>query len=51
MDINTLTEYLKIHKISLVQDLDQHHSKDVGYHYSLGQIHLVDHLLEYIDER
>jgi hypothetical protein len=50
MDLTTLREYLKIHRISLIQDLDQLHSKDEDYPFVAGQINLINHLLEYIEE-
>jgi hypothetical protein len=59
MDINTLREYLKIHRISLLQDIedanndipiaeDEYYESDLYYE---GAIATCDHLLEYIDER
>ena len=51
MDLNTLKEYLKIHLISLTQDLDELHSKDEDYPYVEGQINLTKHILELINER
>lgn len=59
MDINTLREYINIHKISLKQDWDdaqndvpikdnEHYEAD---EYYIGAIETCIHLLEYIDER
>jgi hypothetical protein len=59
MDINTLREYIKIHRISLEQDIedanndipiaeDEYYESDLYYE---GAIATCDHLLEYIDER
>lgn len=59
MDLNTLREYISIHKISLEQDLedaingidinsDEYFESD---EYYLGAIDTCEHLLEYIDER
>ena len=58
MNIETLTEYLKIHRISLEQDLedaregveipdDEYFESDAYYE---GAIATCDHLLEYINE-
>jgi hypothetical protein len=59
MDLNTLREYIKIHKISLIQDWDDTLNgaplKDDEYDpsddYFEGAIATCDHLLEYINER
>jgi hypothetical protein len=54
MDINTLREYLKIHRISLIQDRDNLEdlpSKDATHNYLTGAIVCIDHILEVIDER
>jgi hypothetical protein len=59
MDLNTLREYIKIHKISLEQDIedanndipisdDEYYESDLYYE---GAIATCQHLLEYIDER
>lgn len=59
MDLNTLREYIKIHKISLEQDVedanndipisdDEYYESDLYYE---GAIATCQHLLEYIDER
>ena len=59
MDINTLREYIRIHKISLEQDVedanndipisdDEYYESDLYYE---GAIATCEHLLEYIDER
>jgi hypothetical protein len=58
MDINTLKEYIQIHKISLEQDLedakegidipdDEYFGADEYYE---GAIDVCNHLLEYINE-
>jgi hypothetical protein len=58
MDLNTLREYINIHKISLEQDLedakenvtlpdDEYFESDAYY---AGAIDTCQHLLEYIDE-
>ena len=59
MDLNTLREYINIHKISLEQDVedanndipiaeDEYYESDLYYE---GAIATCQHLLEYIDER
>jgi hypothetical protein len=59
MDINTLREYIKLHKLSLEQDIedanndipisdDEYYESDLYYE---GAIATCQHLLEYIDER
>ena len=59
MDLNTLREYINIHKISLEQDVedanndipiseDEYYESDLYYE---GAIATCNHLLEYIDER
>lgn len=58
MDINTIREYINIHKISLEQDVedanndipiseDEYYESDLYYE---GAIATCQHLLEYIDE-
>lgn len=58
MDLNTLREYINIHKISLEQDLedakenvtlpdDEYFESDAYY---AGAIDTCQHLLEYINE-
>jgi hypothetical protein len=58
MDINTLREYIKIHKLSLEQDIeaanndipisdDEYYESDEFYE---GAISTCNHLLEYISE-
>jgi hypothetical protein len=54
MDINTLREYLKIHRISLIQDRDNLEdlpSKDATHNYLTGAIVCIDHILGVMDER
>jgi hypothetical protein len=59
MDLKTLTEYIKIHKISLEQTMeetqegieipdDEYFESDSFY---MGAIDTCTHLLEYINER
>ena len=59
MDLNTLREYINIHKISLEQDWDdakenitipddEYFESDAWY---IGAIDTCTHLLEYINER
>lgn len=59
MDLKTLSEYIRIHKISLEQDMadaqegieipdDEYFESDSFY---MGAIDTCNHLLEYIDER
>ena len=59
MDLNTLREYILIHKISLEQDVedanndipineDEYYESDAYYE---GAINTCQHLLEYIDEQ
>ena len=38
-------EYIKIHLVSLVQDLDQLHSTDENFKFVEGQIQATEHLL------
>ena len=58
MDLKTLTEYIRIHKISLEQDMaeaqegieipdDEYFESDSFY---MGAIDTCDHLLGYINE-
>ena len=55
MDLNTLREYIKIHKISLEQDLahvgEYKDNFDIMFSYLEGSVDVCDHLLEYIDEQ
>jgi hypothetical protein len=59
MDLNTFKEYIRLHKLSLEQDVedanndipisdDEHYEADLYYE---GAIATCEHLLEYIDER
>jgi hypothetical protein len=59
MDLNTLREYINIHRISLEQDVedanndipisdDEYYESDAYYE---GAIATCNHLLEYIDEQ
>ena len=59
MDLNTLREYINIHRISLEQDWDdakenitlpddEYFESDAWY---IGAIDTCNHLLEYINER
>jgi hypothetical protein len=49
MDTNTLKEYLKIHIISLKQDLDQLEPTDERYSYVEAQIEGYTHILEIVN--
>ena len=40
-----LIEYIKIHRISLIQDLDQLHSTEDNFRFVEGQINATEHLL------
>ena len=59
MDLNTLTEYIKIHKLSLEQDLEDAKEgidiPDEEYFgsddYYEGAIDTCNHILRIIDER
>lgn len=59
MDLKTLTEYIKLHKLSLEQDWDdakenislpddEYFESDAWYY---GAVQTCEHLLEYINER
>lgn len=53
MNLDTLTEYLKIHLISIKQDrvnTDYQFTANECYELN-GQIKAVEHILEVIDER
>jgi len=43
--MNQLIEYIKIHRISLIQDLDQLHSTEDNFKFVEGQINATEHLL------
>jgi hypothetical protein len=43
--LNSFIEYMKIHLISLVQDLDQLHSTEDNFKFVEGQIKATQHLL------
>ena len=43
--MNQLIEYMKIHKISLIQDLDKLHSTEDSFKFVEGQIEATRHLL------
>jgi hypothetical protein len=43
--MNTFIEYMRIHLISLIQDLDNLHSTDESYHFVEGNISATQHLL------
>jgi hypothetical protein len=40
-----LIEYIKIHRISLIQDLDQLHSTEDNFKFVEGQINATEHIL------
>lgn len=42
---NNLIEYMKIHLISLVQDLDKLHSTEESFKFVEGQIEATRHLM------
>jgi hypothetical protein len=55
MDLNTLREYLKIHLISLEQDIKEHGNyldevSIMDVNYLTGQQVATAHILEYINE-
>ena len=55
MDLNTLKEYLKIHLISLEQDIQEHGNyldevSIMDVNYITGQQVAIAHILEYINE-
>jgi hypothetical protein len=50
MDLNTLREYIKIHILSLEQDLENEDGADSIVPYLEGAIHVSKHYLEMIDE-
>jgi hypothetical protein len=50
MDLNTLREYIRIHTISLEQDLLNEDGADSIVPYLEGAIHVSKHYLEMIDE-
>ena len=55
MDLNTLTEYINIHKLSLIQDIElieEHEVTHEGYpkEYLQGAIAVSNHYLEIINE-
>jgi hypothetical protein len=51
MNIEALREYLKIHLISLTQDLDKLDPADEQYSYVLAQIEGYIHILEVMNEQ
>ena len=54
MDLNTLKEYIKIHTLSLEQDLayvaEHEDNSDEMVSYLEGSIDVCNHLLEYMNE-
>lgn len=50
MDLNTLKEYIKVHTISLEQDLLNEDGADSIVPYLEGAIHVSKHYLEVLDE-
>jgi hypothetical protein len=50
MDLTTLREYIKIHILSLEQDLENEDGADSIVPYLEGAIHVSKHYLEMIDE-
>ena len=55
MNLQTLTEYIKLHLISLEQDRDEIVStvgdESVDWEFVSGQIHATQHILGVIGER
>ena len=51
MNLQTLTEYIKIHKISMEQDLANVDGADYMLPYLEGAIAVSNHSLEVLDER
>jgi hypothetical protein len=47
---NSLIEYIKLHRISLIQDLDELHSSDENFKFIEGQIVALTHILEVANE-
>jgi hypothetical protein len=43
--LKEFTEYMKIHEISLIQDLDKLHSTEDNFKFVEGQIEATRHLL------
>jgi hypothetical protein len=50
MDLNTFREYIRLHAISLEQDLQNEDGADRIVPYLEGAIHVSKHYLEMIDE-
>jgi hypothetical protein len=50
MNMNSLREYVRLHIISLEQDLDNEDGADSIVPYLEGAIHVSKHYLEMIDE-
>ena len=51
--MDTLLEYMKIHRISLIQDRDKLEdlpSNDASYNYITGAIVCIDHLLSVAED-
>ena len=42
---NSFIEYMKLHRLSLIQDMDKLHSSDEEYKYLEGQVLLTEHYL------
>jgi len=45
ISMTNLIEYMKLHLISLIQDLDSLHSTDESYKFVLGQIEATKHIM------
>jgi len=45
ISMTNLIEYMKLHLISLIQDLDLLHSTDESYKFVLGQIEATKHIM------
>ena len=50
MNLETLTEYIKITVLSMEQDLENEDGADSIVPYLEGAIHISKHYLEYINE-
>jgi hypothetical protein len=50
VNLETLTEYIKINIISMEQDLENEDGADSIVPYLEGAIHISKHYLEYINE-
>jgi hypothetical protein len=51
MDLNTFKEYIRLHAISLEQDLENEDGADSIVPYLEGAIHVSRYYLDILDER